>query len=125
MSDMKIKAWDVTVRGYGVARYYAATRGKALAEAWRSDAFSTISFKDFLKIASCFKAMFVHECFAAPITVGGKPAFFVERSRSYVRAAEAGSDVIGNYHPSEVLPESFRPERYRTTPTKGQSNDRD
>lgn len=116
-SAMKIKAWDVTVSGYGVARYYAASRGKALAEAWRCDAFGRITFKDFLKIASCWKAMIVQSSFGAPITVDGKPAFFVERNRAYVRAVEAGSDVIGNYHPSEVLPEMYRPEEYRTGDT--------
>lgn len=114
MSEMPIKAWDVTVEGYGVGRYYATSRGKALAEAWRCDAFGNISFGDFLKIASCWKAMFVPEGFGEPVTVNGKQAFFVERNRAYVRAVEAGTSLIGNYHPSEVLPESCRPEQYRS-----------
>ena len=36
--SMKIKAWSVTVSGYGDARYYAAPRGNALAAAWSCDA---------------------------------------------------------------------------------------
>ena len=113
---MKIKAWDVTVSGYGVARYYAASRGKALAAAWRCDAFGHISFKDFLKIASCWKAMFVPEGFGAPITVECKPAFYVERNRAYVTIAYPDATNVLSAHPYDVLPVEFRPKAYRPTP---------
>ncbi len=113
---MKIKAWDVTVSGYGVARYYAASRGKALAAAWRCDAFGRISFKDFLKIASCWKAMFVPEGFGAQITVEGKPAFYIERDRAHVRIAYPDATNVLSAHPYDILPLEFRPEPYRDRP---------
>ena len=110
---MKIKAWDVTVTGYGEARYYAASRGKALAAAWRCDAFGNISFRDFLKIASCWKAIFIPEGFGSPITVEGKPAFYIERNCAYVRIAYPGATNVMSAHPYDVLPIEFRPEPYR------------
>lgn len=113
-AKMPIKAWDVTVRDYGVGRYYAASRGKALAEAWRCEAFAHLSFKEFLKMASCWRAMFVPQGFGDRITANGKPAFFVERNRAYVRAVREGQTTIGNYHPYDILPECYRPEDYRS-----------
>ena len=45
-----MKMFDVTVEGYGTAVMVAQSRGKALADAWRSPAFDC-TFGDFLKIA--------------------------------------------------------------------------
>ena len=94
-------------------RHHAARHWPKLGDAMRLGAWP---FKGFLKIATCRKASDVPEGFGDRITADGKPAFYVERNRAYVRAAEDGSDVIGNYHPSEVLPEMYRPEAYRSTP---------
>jgi hypothetical protein len=113
---MRIKAWDVTVQGYGVGRYYAASRGKALAAAWRCDAFGRLKFGDFLKIASCWRAMLVPEGFGSAITVDGKPAFYVERNRAYVFIAYPDADHTLSAHPYDVLPIEFRPEPYRGRP---------
>lgn len=44
--------FDVAVVGYGVATVTAPTRGRALADSWRCDAFGHISFGQFLRIAS-------------------------------------------------------------------------
>ncbi|WP_232629189.1 hypothetical protein [Methylobacterium sp. Leaf118] len=44
--------YDVSVQGYGTEVITAPSRGKALAAAWRSDAFSHISFGAFLRITS-------------------------------------------------------------------------
>jgi hypothetical protein len=108
-----LKSWDVTVHGYGVERIVAATRGKALAKAWRCDAFNRLTFGDFLKIASAWRAMLVSENFGAPITVDGKPAFFVDRNRQYVQIAYPGGEHVLSAHPYDVEPQSFRPEAYR------------
>lgn len=43
--------WLVTVDGYGQSEIFARSRGKALADAWRCDAFSHVTFKQFLSMA--------------------------------------------------------------------------
>lgn len=108
-----LKPWDVTVDGYGTGRYYAATRGKALADAWRSDAFSGSTFGEFLKFARCRRGTAWGEDYGALITVSGKPAYFVERNAAYVQFVWPDSDVILSSHPYDVLPERFRPAAYR------------
>ena len=51
------KAWRVHVRDGGSETVYAPTKGKAMASAFRSlsDAWD-ITFKDFLRIASCYRS---------------------------------------------------------------------
>jgi len=114
MAVCPIKAWDVQVSGYGTQRYFSQSRGKALAEAWRCDVFQHLPFKDFLKISGCRRSDDVPDGFGDPITADGKPAFFIEQNRAYVRAVLLGQTVIGNWHPSEIEPESYRPSAYRT-----------
>ncbi len=53
MADMIVRPWTVTVSGYGHGDYIAASRGKALADAWRSSAFEGWTFGEFLKRARC------------------------------------------------------------------------
>lgn len=48
---MQGKHWIITVPGYGEAEIFAASRGKAMAQAWRSAAFEGWTYKDFLKVA--------------------------------------------------------------------------
>ena len=112
--ESPVKAWDVQVSGYGTQQYFSQSRGKAIAEAWRCDAFEHLSFKEFLKISSCRKSDDTPEGFGDRITADGKPAFYVERNRAYVRAVLQGEAVIGNWHPSEIEPERYRPEAYRS-----------
>jgi hypothetical protein len=47
----KHRLWDVSVEGYGEAIFEATTRGKAIAAAWRCDAFGHVPFKRFLSMA--------------------------------------------------------------------------
>lgn len=49
----QIRVWSVTVEGYGSANFNAVSRGKAMAEAWRSSAFDGWSFKEFIQRARC------------------------------------------------------------------------
>jgi hypothetical protein len=114
VSGFVIKPFIVSVDGYGQSGYHARSRGKALADAWRSDAFHQLSFKDFLKIARCWMQTPFDPRFGDPITVNGKPAFFVESNRQYVRMAWPGSDHVSNAHPLEVKPIEYRPETYRS-----------
>jgi hypothetical protein len=101
-SGFLLKAWDVTVQGYGVERFYAASRGKALAKAWRCDAFNYLSLGDFLKIASAWRAMLVPEDFGEPILVSGRPAFRVGPYCSYVSFVWPFTETILNSHPADV-----------------------
>ena len=116
MSEFIVKTWEVTVYGHGAGRFVSGTRGKALAEAWRCDAFNRLSFKEFLKIARCRKAE-DGPGFGRPITVEGRPAFFIDRNGAYVRVVFPDSDVILCAHPYDVLPEDARPLAYRSTPS--------
>ena len=110
-----LKRWEVTVSGYPHPGFYpAATRGRALAEAWACDAFNAITFGDFLKIARCRRSVDAGQ-FGDAITVDGKPAFFVTQNNQYVEFAWPDDAATRYAHPSEVLPECYRPPAYRST----------
>ncbi len=109
----EIKRWRVEVSGYGTAHYEQPSRGMALSHAWACDAFGHLTFGDFLKIARCRRETDLPARWGDPITVGGKPAFFVENNRQYVRFAYPGSKHVSNAHPYEVLPVEYRPDTYR------------
>lgn len=111
-----LKSWRVAVQGYGSGIYEAPSRGKALSMAWNCDAFCNVSFKDFLRMASCWCEAPTVPDFGAPITVGGKPAFFVSSNRAYVRFVRPDSTVISSAHPYDVEPVEFRPAQYRPSP---------
>jgi hypothetical protein len=111
--DFRMKRWSVTVQGYGEGSYVAASRGKAIAQAWRCDAFGHLTFGQFLKIARCVSDPHIPEHFGAPITIEGKPAFFIDRNRAYVHFAYAQEERVLCAHPYDVLPIEFRPEAYR------------
>lgn len=107
-----VKRWDVTVVGYGTGAYDGASRGKALADAWRSDAFNGYTYRQFLSIANCRKGT-LPDRWGDHITVCGKPAFFLESNRAYVRFAYPDCGVVSNAHPFDVEPEEYRPDTYR------------
>lgn len=118
MSDgFIVKRWKVAVRwargGSTTGLYIAATRGKALADAWRSDVFNGVSFGEFLKFSSCWRDHSADPLYGQEIVVGGKPAFFISRDPQYVQFVRPGSDVVMNSHPYDVEPEHMRPSTYR------------
>lgn len=112
-----MKRWTITVRWASGTETSsdstAATRGKALADAWRSDAFSGSTFGEFMKFARCRRTIDPQQ-WGDQITVEGKPAFYLGRNSQYVRIAYPDSDVALNAHPLDVSPESYRPECYRS-----------
>lgn len=57
-----LRQYEVTVEGYGSARYRAASRGKAMYEAYLSDAFSHLTFGEFMKIANARAAHPATDC---------------------------------------------------------------
>ena len=107
-----VKPFYVSVRGYsGYSPIYAKSRGSALADAWRCDAFNGITFGEFLKVARCYRAP-AHDRFGEEIAVCGNPAYLVSYNRQYIQFVRPDSDVILNAHPLDVEP----PEARRGTP---------
>jgi hypothetical protein len=122
MSDFILKRWEVTVSSYGSSIRLAPTRGKAMADTWRCDAFSHLSFGEFLRIARCRRTATPPPPFGDPITVCGKVAFFVDRNSQYVQFAWPGGEFTLNSHPFDVEPESYRPSHYRVQQKADQSS---
>jgi hypothetical protein len=92
----------VTVHGYGVERILASSRGKALAKAWRCDAFGPIAFGDFMKIAAAHRALLVPADFGEQILVQGRPAFRAGTHGPYVSFVWPFTETVLNAHPSDV-----------------------
>lgn len=112
MTGMRVKPWHVTVRGYdGYGPFFAVSRGKAIADAWRCDAFCETSFKDFLKIVRC-KAAEPSKRFGERFTVNGRPARYISHDRQYVQFVYEGGDTVFNTHPLDI----DQPEARRGTP---------
>lgn len=109
-----MKRYRVSVSGYGSETYDAASRGKALAQAYRTDAFGGWTFKKFLTQARVSQAAALAD-YGREITVSGKPAFYLNRNSQYIRFVFPGSDVVLNSHPLDVEPDELRPPAYRTT----------
>jgi hypothetical protein len=115
MGAFTIKRYDVTVEGYGSGTYLAPSRGRAIADAWRSASFDSIPFGKFLKICRARRTPTdqLPSPFGDPITVAGAAAFFVDRNRQYVQFVRPDSGVVMNSHPYDVEPEHYRPDTYR------------
>ncbi|MET0439155.1 MAG: hypothetical protein ABW043_16850 [Devosia sp.] len=113
MSGFMLKRWRVLVSDWANEVMVAPSRGRALADTWRCDVFNGYTFGQFLKMASCRREPDDPPRFGDPITVCGKPAFFVENNRAYVIFAYPGGDHTMSAHPYDVEPESYRPDTYR------------
>ena len=107
-----LRRYEVTVGHSGSGIYLAKSRGRALADAWRSDAFEGYTFGEFLKMARC--RLTDWQLPAMPITVCGKPAFYVDHNSQYVQFVYPNGDFVRNAHPYDVEPEQFRPSAYRS-----------
>lgn len=112
MGDFILRRYEVTVGHWGSGIYLAATRGKALADAWRSDAFEGYTFGEFLKMARC--RLTDYQPVPDEITVLGKRALGLGHNGQYVQFVWPGKEVVLNSHPLDVLPESARPKAYRS-----------
>jgi hypothetical protein len=111
-ADFVLRRYVVSVEGWGESTVLAASRGKAMADSWRSDAFEGYSFGAFLKIARCRLDWWQPK--PKEITVLGKRALYLGHNRQYVQFVYPGAEVVLNAHPYDVLPEDFRPAGYRT-----------
>ena len=116
--EMPVKAFKISVAGWGESDepIYARSRGVALADTWRCDAFGHMTFKEFLKFARA-RVCKPGPRFGEPITVSDKPGNIVSVNRQYIRFVYSGSDTIYNTHPLDVLPVEAR----RGTPYHDQS----
>lgn len=114
MSGFILKAYDVRVQGFPNFVIHAASRGKAFARAF--DLYCAYNdcatFKMFLKLARVTRHTGPAGRFGEPITVGGKPAFYVSHNPQYIEFVRPDSDVIMSSHPYDVEP----PEARRGTP---------
>jgi hypothetical protein len=113
----RLKRWAITVTWASgettTGHELAPTRGKAMARAWACDAFSGSTFGEFLRFARCRRDDYTPPRFGDPITVCGRPAFFVGNNRQYVHFAYPGADHTMVAHPYDVLPVEYRPGTYR------------
>lgn len=85
---------------------------KALAAAWRCDAFSDTTFGEFLKFTRVRLDRIQPR--ATEISVSGKRALGLGHNGQYVQFVWPGKDVVLNAHPLDVLPERARPLSYRS-----------
>lgn len=105
-----LRRYEVTVGG-STGIYLAKTRGTAMADAWRCDAFGDLTFGQFLKIASCRLSR--HQPKPDRILVNGEPCWGLGHDRQYVHFVQPGGDHVLYSHPLDVLPESYRPKAYQ------------
>jgi hypothetical protein len=111
-----LRPFTVEVSGFGAFAYPAATRGRALADAWRDYRIcSDTSFKDFLKIARARLSDRASR-FGEPITVAGQPAFYVGERGQYVRFVRPGQTETFLSHPADVRPALAAGSRRAKTP---------
>ncbi|MEN5176360.1 hypothetical protein [Brevundimonas diminuta] len=103
MSGFIVKTFSVAVDGFGAMTYVAKSRGQALAKSWGDySAYRQVSFKDFLRIARAWRTA-PPVGFGRPITVSGKPAFWVGQNSQYVQFVFPNGEVILNSHPLDVV----------------------
>lgn len=114
MGEFTLRRYAVNVQGWGESHVLASSRGKALADTWRCDAFGSRTFGEFLKIARC--RLSTHQPSPIEITVSGKRAFGLGHNGQYVQFVYPGKDVVLHSHPLDVLPESARPKSYQSHP---------
>lgn len=102
LDGMRVKPWTVEIRGRcDRGTFHGTSRGKVIADAWRSDAFLGTSFKEFLKVVSCRRAE-PCERYGERFTIGGRPARYVSHDTQYVQFVWEGGDTVFNTHPLDI-----------------------
>ena len=97
-----VNPYEVTVRGHPAYTYFAASRGKAQADAWRDFGVGAdINYGGFLKISRCRRIPNPPE-FGEKITVSGKPAYRIPVNFGYPCFVRPDSDVILTTHPLDL-----------------------
>lgn len=117
-----LRRYIVSVGRWGEGVYLATSRGKALADAWRSDAFNGYTFGEFMKMARC--KLSPHQPKPIEITVSGERALGLGHNGQYVQFVFPGDHRVLNSHPLDVLPESARPKAYQPAALRAQEAER-
>lgn len=107
-----LKRFEVTVEGYGAGVYVTTTRGKAMADAWRSNAFDGWTYMEFCKRARCRRTP-EPKGFGELCTFEGKPARCFGYNNQYVSIQLPGNAFLSNAHPYDIMPMECRPRGYR------------
>lgn len=103
--EFLIKRWDVSVVGHPVVEILAASRGKAMAEGWRSYSSAyDCTFKRFLKIAAVARSLAPEpDHFGARIWVSHKRAFYCGMSGPDFLFARPNDDKVMRSHAHDVM----------------------
>jgi len=107
----KLRRYEVEVGRWGTSTVLATTRGKAMADAWRSDAFNGYSFGAFLKMARC--RLSSYQPTPVQIEVSGEQVWGLGHNGQYVIFVPANGEFVFSAHPLDVLPTSARPIAYQ------------
>lgn len=110
-STFKLRRFVVSVEGRGESNVLATSRGKALADTWRSDAFGHLSFGEFLKFARCRLDWYQPK--PTCISVGGELVWGLGHNGQYVEFVRPNGEFVLHSHPLDVLPISYRPRAYQ------------
>lgn len=110
-----LKAYTISVDGFDPYTYFAGSYGKAMAQAFDSyrSFCANCTYKDFLRMTRGQRHV-GPDRFGEPITINGRPAFFVSSNLQYVQFSWPGGTDFFNSHPYDVEPEHYRPSTYRT-----------
>lgn len=117
-ATFRVRRYVVSVQGRGEGVYLATSRGKAMANAWRCDAFSHLTFSQFLKIARCHLDQYQPK--PREITVSGERCWGLGNNGQYVQFVRPDGDHVLHSHPLDVLPEDIRPRAYRSAIERGE-----
>ena len=112
--SFKLRRYVVAVQGWGEATVLAASRGKALSDTWRCDAFGDMTFGEFLKIARC--RLDWYQPTPQQITISGEAVWGLGHNGQYVQFVYPHGEHVLNSHPLDVLPVTARPRAYQPTP---------
>ncbi len=105
MGGFLIKRYVVLVSGFPEHVYYAASPGKARAQAWRDYGYADqfCDFKRFLRISTIrVDTRPPPPRFGEEITVAGARAYWVKSNGHYVSFVRSGKDTILLSHPNDV-----------------------
>lgn len=101
--SLLLKIYGVTVEGFPQVEYFAASPGQARAMCWRdyTDGYGC-SFRDFLEISTIKRVVPTDPLFGTPITVEGKPAFYLGQNNAYITFTYPDCKKRLHSHPNDV-----------------------
>lgn len=103
--QFRLRPFVVSVEGFESVQYHAASRQKALADAWNAycGALEPVTFGRFMQMARVAPGT-PGPRFGERITVEGREAFFVGENGRYVQFAYPDAQRYANCHQADVGP---------------------